>query len=107
MHIFLPVLVQGFSVCVWSSVASLTVRKATWLNAFYNYSHAPVELATAMVLSLAAPSLVRAAASLATPPPRRVASLVRAMASPPALGNSRRRLQNVPGEFFVGENDAA
>jgi hypothetical protein len=54
---------------------------------------------TAMALSL------RAAASLATPPPgRRSASVVRATAFPAALNTrNRRRPQNVSGEFFVGE----
>ncbi|KQK02123.1 uncharacterized protein LOC100829301 [Brachypodium distachyon] len=53
---------------------------------------------------------LRAAASLAAPPPRpgcRAASLVRATAassSPPAaLDHRRRRRQNVSGEFFVDE----
>ncbi|KAM0840132.1 hypothetical protein ACQ4PT_059855 [Festuca glaucescens] len=77
---------------------TLTARFSAETEEFTRHTFSPVQF-TAMALSL------RAAASLATPPPgRRAASVVRATASPAALNTrNRRRSQNVSGEFFVDE----
>lgn len=60
------------------------------------------------VAPMAPPLSLGVAAPLAAPPrPRhRVVPFRATAASPPALDRRRRRPQNVPGEFFVGEHRA-